>query len=224
MERIEDLVIESKREEFLPIVSEYFKRNIGDAEYGFMHDEGDCREYHANGYNVWVSIENGDILCFKGAEVTPGEEAEEIKCNYPESASDNSYPNFGKCLWTGKYAIIESYTPGEKKVIVGVYGEDTVAEYFKSLSDEHGWDGKTPLKFYPNCLYDMAKENGAFAVITVKEDEQGCFGAETIIKGVEAVFPIEGLSLYDAYYSLMIKLGYFSEDDKIIGSRTRNHD
>ena len=224
MERIKDLLVESKKEEFLPIVGEYFERNIGDAEYGFMRVEGNCKEYRANDYNVWVSIGNGDIICFKGAEVTPGEAAEEIRCNYPESASNNSYPNFGKCLWTGKYAIIESYTPGEKKVVAGVYSEDTVTEYSKSLSNEHGWHKTTPLSFYPNCLCDMAKKNdvGVFAAITVKEGAQGHFVAETVDKGVEAVFPIEGVSLYDAYYRLMVKFGYFSEDDKNIGSRTNN--
>lgn len=209
MEIIEDLLQDTGREEFIPVVSEYFERNTGNADYDVeLCEDGNLICRSGDRAKLEFFTVNGEVIVDD-----IGDEAAEIKCSIPSKTNNaSSSLNFDKKMWTGKYAIVESYDTSKKQVEAKIYNKATVAKCFESRSEQISNNGTRTLELYPSDFSDLAAIVYQDAYVTVREAGEGTFEFyHKDTDGFTEFYPVDGSSLYDAYYNLMIQLGYFTE-------------
>ena len=222
------------REKYSKKIYDYFQRNFGNTDIDIDGPKSlseDWIIYNLGDNHVRQSLSEGTIL-YRSNEKTDmsevindGEVRMELTCSFP---GDVSYCYFSKQIWTGEYAIDETYEPDKGKIVATVYTRDELIRLLNGLSSDVSFDGcfsriaNGYLNEYGSPV--MAHET----IVVTKSNAAGDRTIKaTIIKGNnkddrESNRDIKGSSLYDAYYDFMIEKGYFSGDWQNVRGQRRN--
>ncbi len=231
MSRTEDLFQKIEDKKLVPILSEYLIKHIGDDDYEWVSTSDYCKHYLATkcSKDFLINYHKGFFQYSQGLVIAPGRkkpgnEPFWIKISFPgELGNYDSHSKCTKGFWNGEQVVYEQYIPEQKLIVARVCIAKTVDEYSKLCG--FTTDGKklVPKKLHIYDIPDMMNRVTVDETITVTETNPCEFAAIVCdADNNQTSFYIEGESLYDAYYNLMVKKGYFSEDDQKTGHRTNS--